>query len=115
MERMSAPLLNESPPPNVAVPATGDSRAEQVRTLFDRLAGRYDRLNDWMTFGLHRAWKRRAVAALQLPQGGRALDICTGTGDLIFNLLEAVGPAGRVDGLDFSAPMLPVAEERLKV
>jgi demethylmenaquinone methyltransferase/2-methoxy-6-polyprenyl-1,4-benzoquinol methylase len=84
----------------------------QVRQMFDRIAGSYDRLNDWISLGFHKQWKREACRQLNLRPGSRVLDVCTGTGDLIGYLLPLVGPHGRVDGLDFSEKMLTVAQTR---
>ena len=54
----------------------------QVRAMFDRIAGLYDRMNSVMTAGLHHHWRRRAADLAELSPGGRALDVATGTGDL---------------------------------
>lgn len=79
--------------------------------MFSRIARRYDVLNDLMSLGLHRRWKRDAVA---LALAGRAaplrvLDLCCGTGDLAF---LAGAAAARVVGLDFTLPMLAIARTR---
>lgn len=81
--------------------------------MFDRIAGTYDRLNDWISLGFHKSWKRLACQKLRLQPGGRVLDVCTGTGDLISYLLPHI-EGGRVDGLDFSEKMLALARERFK-
>jgi demethylmenaquinone methyltransferase/2-methoxy-6-polyprenyl-1,4-benzoquinol methylase len=85
----------------------------QVRQMFDRIAGTYDRLNDWISLGFHKSWKRLACQKLQLKPGGRVLDVCTGTGDLISYLLPLVKD-GQVVGLDFSEKMLALARERFR-
>ncbi len=92
--------------------AAQTAKAVQVQRMFDRISARYDCLNDWISLGMHRRWKRFACAALQLQPGMRALDVCTGTGDLAGLLLSAVGETGQVDGLDFSPDMLTVARQR---
>lgn len=89
--------------------APGAARAEKVSALFARIAPRYDLINDLQSFGLHRLWKRRAIALGAVRPGERALDVCCGTGDLAFALARA---GARVTGLDFSAPMLEVARRR---
>jgi len=87
----------------------GAQRAAKVSALFARIAPRYDLVNDLQSFGLHRLWKRR-VSTLARPQPGeRALDLCCGTGDLAFALARQ---GAEVIGLDFSAPMLAVADGR---
>jgi demethylmenaquinone methyltransferase/2-methoxy-6-polyprenyl-1,4-benzoquinol methylase len=89
-----------------------DQRAPRVRAMFSRLAARYDLVNDVMSFGMHRKWKREAVR-LALEGGKRpaaVLDLCCGTGDMCF-YAGAMG-AGRVVGADFTLPMLGVARRR---
>lgn len=92
-------------PERFTLPAP-DQKPDYVRTMFDRIAEGYDQANDWMTGTRHRAWKQRLVAGLALQPGERALDLATGTGDLARLLSAAVGPEGRVTGLDFSPGML---------
>jgi len=92
----------------------GAERAPKVREMFSRLAWRYDLVNDLMSFGLHRRWKRETVA-LGLEgagpgRGSRVLDLCCGSGDLCF--LAEEGGAGLVVGADFTLPMLAVARQR---
>jgi demethylmenaquinone methyltransferase/2-methoxy-6-polyprenyl-1,4-benzoquinol methylase len=91
--------------------APGEQRAARVRDLFAAVAPRYDLINDLQSFGLHRRWKRRLVRLATGRPGGQALDLCCGTGDVAFGLARA---GWRVTGLDFSAPMLAVAEQRLQ-
>jgi demethylmenaquinone methyltransferase / 2-methoxy-6-polyprenyl-1,4-benzoquinol methylase len=85
---------------------------QRVRTMFDRISGSYDRMNGIMTAGLHHRWRDLAVMVSQVGPGCSALDVCCGTGDLAFALRRAVGPEGRVVGLDFSEDMLDVAREK---
>jgi len=86
----------------------GDPAA--VRDLFEAIAPRYDLLNDLLSFGLHRFWKRQAVAWLRPCPGQRLLDLCCGTGDLALLLAERVRPSGAVLGLDVAEA--PLAEAR---
>ena len=88
-------------------------RAPKVREMFTRLAWRYDLINDLMSFGLHRIWKRQTVRlALQGRAEARLLDLCCGTGDMCF-LAETIGGEGtRVVGADFTMPMLAVGRRR---
>ena len=90
--------------------AADESRAARVNDLFAAIAPRYDLINDLQSFGLHRFWKRRLVALSGAQEGRRALDLCCGTGDIAFALAHA---GAAVTGLDFSAPMLAVARQRL--
>ena len=87
----------------------GTKRAEKVNDLFQRIAPRYDLINDLQSFGLHRHWKRRLVALANPGAGSRALDFCCGTGDIAFALARR---GAEVVGLDFSEAMLAVARQR---
>jgi demethylmenaquinone methyltransferase/2-methoxy-6-polyprenyl-1,4-benzoquinol methylase len=89
--------------------APGEQRAAKVNDLFAAVARRYDLLNDLMSFGLHRVWKRRVVELAAVKSGDRALDLCCGTGDISFALAQR---GAEVVGLDFSEKMLEVAEAR---
>ena len=81
-----------------------DPRAAQVHRLFARIARRYDLLNDVMTLGMHRLWKRRLVKLAGQP--ATALDLCCGTGDLALRF------TGCVVGVDFTGEMLRIAQAR---
>lgn len=85
----------------------------QVRAMFDRIAGVYDRMNAVMTAGLHHQWRRRAADLAALGAGDAALDIATGTGDLAFELARRVAPGGSVIGADFSENMLDLARAKI--
>jgi demethylmenaquinone methyltransferase/2-methoxy-6-polyprenyl-1,4-benzoquinol methylase len=87
---------------------SGTLSAEQVRTMFDRIAPVYDAMNRVITAGLDGGWRRAAAAAVVRP-GERVLDSCCGTGDLALACARA---GGRVTGLDFSARMLDRARRK---
>jgi demethylmenaquinone methyltransferase/2-methoxy-6-polyprenyl-1,4-benzoquinol methylase len=84
----------------------------QVRAMFDRIAGVYDRMNAVMTAGMHARWRERAADLAALVPGARALDVATGTGDLAIALKRRVGGGGEVVGLDFSERMLELARTK---
>lgn len=88
-------------------------KAAYVRDMFATIAPRYDRANRVLTAGVDEAWRKRAVAELAAPRGGTVLDLCCGTGDLVFHLLRS-DPALRVTGIDFTAPMLDGARTRAR-
>ena len=88
----------------------GDPAA--VRDLFEAIAPRYDQLNDLLSLGLHRLWKRQALLRLAPRPGGHYLDLCCGTGDLALLLAQKARPGGMVLGLDAAAAPLAVARRR---
>jgi demethylmenaquinone methyltransferase/2-methoxy-6-polyprenyl-1,4-benzoquinol methylase len=88
----------------------GDPAA--VSQLFEQIAPRYDLLNDLLSLGLHRVWKRQAVAWLQPKSGQKLVDLCCGTGDLALVLAPKVRPGGSVVGIDAAGAPLQVAAAR---
>ncbi len=91
---------------------TGAARARYVRTMFGRIARRYDLLNWLMTAGQDRRWRREAVIRLALPADGRVLDLGSGTGDLAFEI-QRQAPRARVVAADFTPEMMAVGRARL--
>jgi demethylmenaquinone methyltransferase / 2-methoxy-6-polyprenyl-1,4-benzoquinol methylase len=85
----------------------------RVAAVFDSVAPRYDLMNDVMSLGLHRLWKRFAVARSGLRAGQAALDVAAGSGDLAAGLARSVGPSGTVVVTDLNARMLARGRERL--
>lgn len=83
-----------------------------IREMFDRICGRYDLLNRVLSFGADPYWRWRAVRALAPRKGESVLDLCCGTGDLSKAMAAAVGPTGRVVGVDFAAQMLGIARAK---
>ena len=90
-----------------------DEKKGRVRDVFDSVAPRYDLMNDVMSFGLHRLWKRFAVAQTGLRKGQAALDVAAGSGDLSALLARRVGATGRVVVTDINARMLAHGRDRL--
>ncbi|MEE8466292.1 MAG: class I SAM-dependent methyltransferase, partial [Dehalococcoidia bacterium] len=64
----------------------GADKQRYVASLFSRIAGRYDLMNDLMTLGMHRRWKRKTAALAVSGLSGPAIDVCSGTGDLALEL-----------------------------
>jgi len=93
------------------VPAPDKSR--RVRGVFDSVADRYDLMNDLMSAGIHRLWKRFALELAGLRPGQQALDVAGGTGDLACGLARQVGAAGLVVLTDINAAMLDRGRDRL--
>ncbi|MGF1568278.1 MAG: bifunctional demethylmenaquinone methyltransferase/2-methoxy-6-polyprenyl-1,4-benzoquinol methylase UbiE [Nodosilinea sp.] len=88
--------------------------AADIQGIFDRIAPVYDDLNQRLSFGLHRVWKRMAVRWSRAKTGHTALDLCCGSGDLAIMLARQVGPLGTVYGVDFATEQLAVARQRFQ-
>ncbi|MCX7057661.1 MAG: bifunctional demethylmenaquinone methyltransferase/2-methoxy-6-polyprenyl-1,4-benzoquinol methylase UbiE [Proteobacteria bacterium] len=88
-------------------------KAERVRAVFDSVASRYDIMNDLMSFGVHRLWKRFLLSQTGLKAGQRALDVAGGTGDLSIGMSRQVGASGRVVLSDINEQMLAHGRDRL--
>jgi demethylmenaquinone methyltransferase/2-methoxy-6-polyprenyl-1,4-benzoquinol methylase len=96
--------------------ATG-GKQPLVDAVFDRVAGRYDLMNDLMSGGLHRLWKDALVAALNPPPrpGYHVLDVAGGTGDVAFRIVEASRRTARATVLDINPSMLGVGRTRAQI
>jgi len=90
-----------------------EDKARRVRGVFDSVADRYDLMNDLMSAGTHRLWKRFTLALANLRPGQRALDVAGGTGDLAAGLARQVGERGLVVLTDINAAMLARGRDRL--
>jgi demethylmenaquinone methyltransferase/2-methoxy-6-polyprenyl-1,4-benzoquinol methylase len=88
-------------------------KASQVAGVFHSVANKYDLMNDFMSFGLHRIWKAFTIGAANVFAGQRILDIAGGTGDLAFALSKKVGLTGEVWLSDINSSMLTVGRDRL--
>ncbi|WP_126452118.1 bifunctional demethylmenaquinone methyltransferase/2-methoxy-6-polyprenyl-1,4-benzoquinol methylase UbiE [Sulfuriflexus mobilis] len=88
-------------------------KQNRVRGVFDSVASRYDIMNDVMSFGVHRLWKRFTVEVSALRPGQQVLDLAGGTGDLTALMARRVGQKGRVVISDINGSMLGVGRERL--
>ena len=90
-----------------------DEKARRVRGVFDSVARNYDLMNDLMSGGAHRLWKRFTLSLTGLRPGQRALDVAGGTGDLTAGLARQVGERGLVVLSDINASMLQRGRDRL--
>ena len=90
---------------------TGQARATAVHDIFTRIAPRYDLMNRIMTGGFDRHWRRFVIQQAAIPQGGKLLDIATGTGDLAFEALAQVDGV-TVVGADFVPMMMIMGQKR---
>lgn len=89
--------------------------AADIQGIFNRIAPVYDDLNQRLSFGLHRIWKRMAVRWSRASEGNTCLDLCCGSGDLALMLAQQAGKSGVVYGVDFSADQLKVAQQRSEI
>jgi demethylmenaquinone methyltransferase / 2-methoxy-6-polyprenyl-1,4-benzoquinol methylase len=108
----SSDSQQENKPESWSPQEATEGKAVYVQSMFNRIAGTYDLLNDCISFGMHRLWKNKACDLLQLQPGHQVLDVCTGTGDLLPRLAQRVANQGQVIGLDFSEEMLEVGRKR---
>ena len=90
-----------------------DDKARRVRGVFDSVADNYDLMNDLMSAGTHRLWKRFTLALANLRPGQRALDVAGGSGDLAAGMARQVGSRGLVVLSDINAAMLARGRDRL--
>lgn len=92
---------------------TPDEKTRRVRGVFDSVAGKYDLMNDLMSGGLHRMWKRFAIELSQTRAGSKVLDLAGGTGDLVRLFKARVGDSGLVVHTDINQPMLAAGRDKL--
>ncbi len=90
-----------------------DAKVGLVGEVFDSVAAKYDVMNDLMSFGVHRLWKRYTIEQSATRPGHRVLDIAGGTGDLAKQFATRVGSKGQVILADINAAMLNVGRDRL--
>ncbi|GAB2626597.1 bifunctional demethylmenaquinone methyltransferase/2-methoxy-6-polyprenyl-1,4-benzoquinol methylase UbiE [Novilysobacter erysipheiresistens] len=91
---------------------TGDKQ-KLVGQVFSSVAGNYDLMNDLMSMGVHRVWKRYFVATAQVRRGDRVLDLAGGTGDIALLLRNRVGDSGSIVLGDINGDMLRVGRDRM--
>ena len=90
-----------------------DEKASRVADVFHSVAARYDVMNDLMSMGIHRIWKRLTIERAGVRPGHHVLDIAGGTGDLTLKFSRLVGPRGKVVLADINASMLRVGRDKL--
>ena len=90
-----------------------NEKVERVAGVFHSVAEKYDVMNDVMSFGIHRLWKRFTLSQTGLKAGQKVLDLAGGTGDLALRMSRMVGPSGEVVLSDINASMLNKGRERL--
>jgi len=92
---------------------TPEEKTRRVKGVFDSVASRYDLMNDLMSLGLHRGWKRFAIEASGVRPGARVLDVAGGTADLARLFAARVGPTGSVVLTDINGAMLAAGRDRM--
>jgi demethylmenaquinone methyltransferase/2-methoxy-6-polyprenyl-1,4-benzoquinol methylase len=92
---------------------TPDEKSRRVRGVFDSVTAKYDLMNDLMSFGMHRGWKRFAVGLSGVRAGGKVLDLAGGTGDLARLFARRAGPTGTVVHSDINGAMLAAGRDKL--
>ena len=90
-----------------------NEKADLVAGIFNSVADRYDLMNDLMSIGIHRIWKRFAIELSAVREGNSVLDIAGGTGDLAIKFADIVGPDGTVVLADINESMLKVGRDKL--
>ncbi|RUM91609.1 MAG: bifunctional demethylmenaquinone methyltransferase/2-methoxy-6-polyprenyl-1,4-benzoquinol methylase UbiE [Thiomicrospira sp.] len=90
-----------------------EEKVKKVKGVFDSVAGNYDIMNDVMSFGIHRLWKRHAIELSGIRPGNVVLDLAGGTGDLTKAFAKRVGKTGRVVLADINESMVRVGRDRL--
>jgi demethylmenaquinone methyltransferase/2-methoxy-6-polyprenyl-1,4-benzoquinol methylase len=89
-------------------------KASMVANVFDSVAAKYDVMNDVMSMGIHRLWKRFTIDCSGIKNGQKVLDLAGGTGDLAAKFSRLVGPTGQVTLADINHSMLAVGREKLR-
>ncbi|KEZ76542.1 bifunctional demethylmenaquinone methyltransferase/2-methoxy-6-polyprenyl-1,4-benzoquinol methylase UbiE [Salinisphaera hydrothermalis] len=89
------------------------AKAQRVGAVFDSVADNYDIMNDLMSMGVHRAWKRFTISLAAVRPGERVLDLASGTGDLAAGFAKKVGASGRVLMSDINHAMLSNGRDRM--
>lgn len=90
-----------------------EEKVKRVKGVFDSVAGKYDVMNDVMSFGIHRLWKRHTIELSGVRPGQVVLDLAGGTGDLTKAFAKRVGKTGRVVLADINESMVRVGRDRL--
>jgi demethylmenaquinone methyltransferase/2-methoxy-6-polyprenyl-1,4-benzoquinol methylase len=85
-------------------------KGEKIQQMFGSIAPRYDFLNRMLSFGIDRRWRKKAVRLLKYREGGRILDVATGTGDVALEIARTTPPSIRITGADFCKEMVDLGQ-----
>ncbi len=92
---------------------SAESKVDQVRRMFNRIAPQYDRLNLVISLGLDRSWRRKALSFLAPYAPKHVLDVATGTGDVAISLVQTMPSVKKVTGVDISEEMMRIGAEKV--
>lgn len=87
--------------------------SDSIRNMFSSIAKRYDLLNRLLSFGLDVRWRRKLTSQMPIEDNGVALDLATGTGDVVLTLDRSLADSWKIIGADFTLPMLKIADRKL--
>lgn len=106
--------MNHYPHDSIVPFKTSDgSKKDQVRNMFDRIAFRYDFLNRFLSFGIDKSWRRKALNLLKKDAPSCILDVATGTGDFAIMAYDILKPE-KITGIDISEGMLQIGRDKVK-
>ncbi len=88
------------------------TKTMEVKNIFNKISYKYDFLNNLLSFGLHKIWKRKLVNLLEPLNGEDWADFCCGTGDLAFLICKRVSPRGSITGIDSAEDILNIAKKK---
>ena len=84
----------------------------EVKTIFNKISYKYDFLNNLLSFGLHKLWKKKLVNLLEPKAGEDWADLCCGTGDIAFQIYKRIGRNGSIIGIDSASEIINIAKEK---
>jgi demethylmenaquinone methyltransferase / 2-methoxy-6-polyprenyl-1,4-benzoquinol methylase len=96
----------------IQIPQNPAERSQYVQGMFNSISRTYDLLNTLTSLKIDEIWRRKLVRISEVPAGGKVLDLCTGTGRVVFDFAK-FSPAEEITGLDFSSQMLGIAKQEL--
>lgn len=106
-------MKEEYPQDKITPYGSNAAKTEQVETMFNNIATAYDKLNNWLSFGIDKRWRRKAIDNLRVFKPQRMLDIATGTGDFAILACKELQPESLV-GIDISDGMMTVGREKAR-
>ncbi len=91
------------------------TKTKEVKNIFNKISYKYDFLNNLLSFGLHKLWKKKLVNLLEPLNGEDWADLCCGTGDLAFLISKRVSPRGSITGIDSAKDILNIAKKKSEI